>query len=171
MLFKKTNHLLTANLGVYILSQIKRHKHSGSYSANHAFNMPMYKARQTDTNGFSCSSPLSENEMRGRKSFFPLMNLDMSFTLCCSDLMQNDSLSLIMSFYQAIIMRELQSTSIPLSRSLNAVLLQQLRVRIWLVCVCVGGSACCVGDMGWLFVSRLMLRPPDRCRIDRIAGR
>lgn len=146
MLFKKTNHLLTANLGVCILSQIKRHKHSGSHSANHALNMAMYKARQTDTNGFSCSFPLSE--MRGRKSFFPLMNLDMSFTLCCSDLMQNESLSLIMSFYQAIIMRELQSTSIPLSRSLNAVLLQQLRVRIWLVCVCVGGSACCVGDMG-----------------------
>lgn len=129
MLFKKTNHLLTPNLGAYILSQIKRHKHSGSQSGNHTLNMPKYKARQTDTNGFSCSSPLSENEMRGRKSFFPLMNLDMSFTLCHPDLMQNDSLSLALSyhesFYQAIITRELQSTSIPLSRSLNVVLLEQ----------------------------------------------
>lgn len=57
------------------------------------------------------------------------MNLDMSFTLCHPDLMQNDSLSLALSyhesFYQAIITRELQSTSIPLSRSLNVVLLEQ----------------------------------------------
>lgn len=78
------------------------------------------------------------------------------------------SLSHHVSFYQAIITRELQSTSIPLSRSLNAVLLEQLRIRIWWVCVCVGGSACCVGDMGWLFISRLMLRLPDWCRIDRL---
>ncbi len=71
--------------------------------------------------------------------------------------MQSDSLhrclSYRVSFYQAIITRELWSTSIPLSHSLNAVPLGWLRIRIWWVCVRVGGSACCVG---WLFLFRLI---------------
>lgn len=85
------------------------------------------------------------------------MNLDTSFTLCHPDHMQSDSLhrclSYRVSFYQAIITRELWSTSILLSHSLNAVPLGRLRVRIWWVCVRVGGSACCVGR---LFLSRLI---------------
>lgn len=127
----------------------------------------MHEAKHADANSSSSSSPLSENEMRGRKSFFPLMNLDTSFTLCHPDHMQSVSLhrclSYRVSFYQAIITRELWSTSIPLSRSLNAVPLRRLSVRIWWVCVRVGGSACCVGR---LFLSRLMPRPTDWCRID-----